>query len=165
MRTFAQRYGWPLLMKRWVRVAWDIFVMFIREQIMHHWQRLSFFFIIIIQVEGAKKGGNRSKITLIRTLKNNMSMKEVIENTTLDKIEWWQGKYIWPTLPWLLTYLGLRLYCCVVINCQEWRDQASQPPERQGRRAHNWIYKQNCKMQWKRIYYISWVILIDLINQ
>lgn len=49
---------------------------------------IKLFFIIIIQVEGAKKGGNRSKKTLIRTLKNNMSMKEVIENTTLDKIEW-----------------------------------------------------------------------------
>lgn len=47
----------------------------------------------LIQVEGAKKGRNRSKITLIRTLKNNMSMKEVIENITLDKIEWRQGKY------------------------------------------------------------------------
>ena len=42
----------------------------------------------LIQVEGTKKGKRRPKITLIEVIKNNMSIKEVIERLTLDKIKW-----------------------------------------------------------------------------
>ena len=42
----------------------------------------------MIQIEGTKKCRGRPKITLIEVIKNNMSIKEVIERLTLDKIKW-----------------------------------------------------------------------------
>jgi len=42
----------------------------------------------LIQIEGTKKCRGRPKITLIEVIKNNMSIKEVIQRVTLDKIKW-----------------------------------------------------------------------------
>ena len=43
-----------------------------------------------IQVEGKKKGRGRPKITLVEVIKNDMLIKGVIENMTLDRVEWRQ---------------------------------------------------------------------------
>lgn len=44
--------------------------------------------MILIQVEAAKQGRGRSKITLLEVVKKNMSMKEVTKCMVLDRIEW-----------------------------------------------------------------------------
>ena len=43
----------------------------------------------MIQVEGMKKkkGRQRSKITLVEVIKNDMSIREVTESVTSDRIE------------------------------------------------------------------------------
>ena len=43
-----------------------------------------------IQVEGKKKGRGRPKITLVEVIKNDMLINGVIENMTLDRVEWRQ---------------------------------------------------------------------------
>lgn len=43
--------------------------------------------MILIQVEAAKKGRGRSKITLLEVVKN-MLMMEVTKSMVLDRIEW-----------------------------------------------------------------------------
>lgn len=43
--------------------------------------------MILIQVEAAKQGRGRSKITLLEVVKN-MSMEEVTKCMVLDRIEW-----------------------------------------------------------------------------
>ncbi len=44
--------------------------------------------LIVIQVEGTKERGGRPKTTLIEIIKNYMSMKEITESITTDRIEW-----------------------------------------------------------------------------
>ena len=41
----------------------------------------------LIQVEGTKKGRGRPKITLVDVVKKDMSIKEVTEAMTTDRIE------------------------------------------------------------------------------
>ena len=38
--------------------------------------------------EGRKKGGGRTKITLVEVIKKDMSIREVIESMISDRIEW-----------------------------------------------------------------------------
>ena len=44
----------------------------------------------LIQVERMKKGRKRPKRTLVKVIKNDMSIKGVSENMTLDRVEWRQ---------------------------------------------------------------------------
>ena len=42
----------------------------------------------LIQVKGTKRGRGRQKITLVEVIKKDMSIRELIENMTSDRIEW-----------------------------------------------------------------------------
>ena len=42
----------------------------------------------LIQVEGTKRGRGRQKITLVEVIKKDMSIRELIESMTSDRIEW-----------------------------------------------------------------------------
>ena len=41
-----------------------------------------------LKVEGTKRGRGRQKITLVKVIKKDMSIREVIESMTSDRIEW-----------------------------------------------------------------------------
>lgn len=42
----------------------------------------------LTQVEGAKKGRGRPKITLVEVIKKRMSIRVVIESMNLNRVEW-----------------------------------------------------------------------------
>ena len=72
----------------------------------------------LVQVEGMNKGRERPNITIVEVVKNDMSIKKVIESMTLDRTKWHKRTRGWP---WLGCWgsiaepkaLGLRLFVVV----------------------------------------------------
>ena len=66
-----------------------------------------------------KKGWKIPKIALVKVVKKDLSIKEVMENMTLGKINK-EKEYMWSTLTNLLMHsqsqkFGIKAYCCYCI--------------------------------------------------
>ena len=76
-------------MKRWGRVTLDGLFMFKGQRLMHQWERVNCF-----KLREQKIGWGRPKNNISSNSKNDMSIKEVTESMTLDKIKWRKIIYV-----------------------------------------------------------------------
>jgi murein L,D-transpeptidase YafK len=58
----------------------------------------------LIQVEGTKKDRGKQKITLIKVINKNMSIKNILENMNSNRIEWRKRIHVADTNSHLLVY-------------------------------------------------------------
>jgi murein L,D-transpeptidase YafK len=58
----------------------------------------------LIPVDVTKKDRGKQKITLIKVVNKNMSIKNILENMNSNRIEWWKRIHVADTNSHLLVY-------------------------------------------------------------